>query len=456
MSAKFSRIILLVLAISTYGKASAVTADTSKFAIKPDQYRTWSIGISGGISTPYTLIGYNSRQDFTSPDIQWGYGLYIKKQLSHSFGLQADLMAGKLKADHAYELDAGHVPIYSTAYTKLNWSASLSGNFIVAHINGKGHKGFMQPYLSLGAGVVSYTPSLHYFHTTDITDRGTSSQFFVPMGVGVKFNLMRGLNLDIGYQVNYVFADDLDGYKFGPSNDRFSYTHIGLEFALGKRSKPQLASESRVSALNIQHAKQMKVVANTVAEMQVNIDAVNAKNTKLQNDLDAANANITGLTTDSDGDGVADANDKCPGTPAGTKVDGTGCPLPAAAKPEPKVNITDHDKRIVTTASLNLEFIPSKATIQQYSLYSLDRVAQLLTDKGLSLKVEAYTDNSGDADVNLKLSIARAEAVKSYLLSKGVDPSQIKTYGYGGDRPIASNKTAAGRRLNRRVELTLF
>lgn len=455
MNAKISRIVLLSLTIFCFGRASATTADTNKFATNLSQYRTWSIGVSGGISTPYTLIGYNSRQDFTSPDAQLGYGLYIRKQLSHSFSLQADFMGGKLKSDHAYEENARGAQLYSTVNTKLNWSASLSGNFIVAHVKGKGNKGFMQPYLSVGGGVVGYTASLLPDRAKEFTTLNSKSQFFVPVGAGLKFNLTPGLNLDLGYQVNYVFADDLDGYKYGPSNDRFSYTHIGLEFALGKRAKRQLTSQSRVDALIISHAAQTKLISNAQADAQSGLDAANAKNIKLQNDLDAANANIAGLTTDKDGDGVPDLNDKCPGTPAGTKVDGTGCPLPVI-KPEVKFNITEQDKRIVTTASVNLEFYPAKATIQSYSLYNLDRVAQLLTDKGLSLKVEAYTDNVGDADANLKLSIERAAAVKAYLVSRGVNESQIKTYGFGGEHPIASNKTAAGRRLNRRVDLSLY
>lgn len=313
----------------------------------------------------------------------------------------------------------------------------------------------MQPYLSVGGGVVGYTASLLPDRAKEFTTLNSKSQFFVPVGAGLKFNLTSGVNLDLGYQVNYVFADDLDGYKYGPSNDRFSYTHIGLEFALGKRAKRQLTSQSRVDALIISHAAQTKLMSNALADAQSGLDAANAKNIKLQNDLDAANANIAGLTTDKDGDGVPDLNDKCPGTPAGTKVDGTGCPLPII-KPEVKFNITEQDKRIVTTASVNLEFYPAKATIQSYSLYNLDRVAQLLTDKGLSLKVEAYTDNVGDADANLKLSIERAAAVKAYLVSRGVNESQIKTYGFGGEHPIASNKTAAGRRLNRRVDLSLY
>ena len=455
MKSKFKKAILLVLGTIAYGQLFAEAADTNKFRIDLNKYKTWSVGVSGGISTPYTLIGYNSRQDFTSPDIQWGYGIYIKKQLSYSFGLQVDLMAGKLKADHAWELNPNRVPIYSTVNTKLNWSASLSGNFIIAHINGKGHKGFMQPYLSLGGGVVSYTPDLRSYYTNEVTTLANAGQFFIPVGTGLKINITQSLNFDLGYQVNYIFSDDLDGYKFGPSNDRFSYTHIGLEFALGKRSKQQLATQSRADAIYTEHKAQVKALTKSMEILHADLDAANAKNIKLQNDLDAATANVTRYTTDSDGDGVPDANDKCPNTPAGTQVDGTGCPLPAA-KSEVKVHITEQDKKIVNTAGLSLEFYIDQAKIREYSFFNLDRLAQLLTDKNLSLKIEAYTDNSGDADKNLKLSVARAEAVKNYLVGRGVDAAQVQAFGYGSDRPIASNKTASGRRLNRRVELTLF
>ena len=86
----------------------------------------------------------------------------------------------------------------------------------------------------------------------------------------------------------------------------------------------------------------------------------------------------------------------------------------------------------------------------------MDRVAQLLVEKGFNLKLAGYTDNVGSQDYNLGLSKARAESVKDYLVGKGASAAKITAEGYGKEHPIASNKTASGRQINRRVEFTLF
>ena len=72
------------------------------------------------------------------------------------------------------------------------------------------------------------------------------------------------------------------------------------------------------------------------------------------------------------------------------------------------------------------------------------------------LQLKGYTDNTGDKAKNLQLSKDRAAAVKNYLISKGVDPVNVESKGYGDADPIATNKTAAGRAKNRRVEIDLF
>jgi outer membrane protein OmpA-like peptidoglycan-associated protein len=142
---------------------------------------------------------------------------------------------------------------------------------------------------------------------------------------------------------------------------------------------------------------------------------------------------------DSDGDGVTDDKDKCPNTPPGTKVDSVGCPI------------------LFTKPALVLEgvtFAVNKAVLLPQSSATLDRVAQSLdANPGTRVEVRGYTDATGPASVNTRLSQERAEAVRSYLISKGVAPDHITAKGYGPADPVASNATAAGRAQNRRVEL---
>lgn len=460
MKKNLTKATLILTGLMVGGKLFAQTADTSvvtKDYIKPfsggDQMRTWSIGVHGGLLTPFTVFGSNNKQDFTHPQEQVGYGAYIKKQILPSFGLQADFLRGKVKGTSSQPDGLGNT-VYSQYETNINWSAALSANITLANINWRHEKPFIQPYLTVGAGTMNYTPKITPVGGQQVnfknTGNGSINEVYIPLGLGLKFDLAPGVNLDLGYQVNFVNSDNFDGYKYGSGNDRFSYAHIGLEFALGSRKKPQMATHNPVASMRTEYMWQNEQTKNA---LQQQIDAEKAKNDALRNDLNATNANLAKLTTDSDGDGVADVNDKCPNTPAGTKVDGSGCPL---AKPEVKVYVTEEDKKVVKDAIKNLEFDLGKATIRAHSLPSLDRVAQLLVDKNFSLKLAGHTDNTGSNDLNMRLSKDRAESIKAYLVNKGANASRIEATGYGQTQPIATNKTAAGRQANRRVEFTLF
>ena len=189
--------------------------------------------------------------------------------------------------------------------------------------------------------------------------------------------------------------------------------------------------------------------------LQLQLDREKAANQQLRSDLNTTNANLAKLTVDSDGDGVPDVFDKCPNTPTGTAVDGSGCPLPVK-KPDVKVYVTQQDKEVVNEAVRNLEFDFGKATIRAHSDSSLNKLATLLVNKGFNLKLAGYTDNVGSVAANLKLSKDRAAAVKTYLAQQGVDPAKITAEGYGKANPIATNKTDAGRQINRRVEFSIY
>ena len=136
---------------------------------------------------------------------------------------------------------------------------------------------------------------------------------------------------------------------------------------------------------------------------------------------------------DGDNDGVCDADDKCPGTPAGTRVDRVGCPL---------------------SQTLKLLFDFDSAELRPESITELERLVSFMNNVPFATAlIEGHTDSVGADAYNFALSDRRAKAVFDYLTSRGVDPARLKSAGKGESEPVAENSTGEGRQENRRVLL---
>jgi OOP family OmpA-OmpF porin len=148
---------------------------------------------------------------------------------------------------------------------------------------------------------------------------------------------------------------------------------------------------------------------------------------------------------DNDGDQVPDVDDYCPNTPGVRGGDRPGCP-----KKNSLVVVTEKEIRI--TQQIQFEF--NKAVIRPGISYKiLDEVVGVLNENPkISLEVQGHTDNVGGDAYNMKLSQARAEAVRAYLVSKGIASSRLVAKGYGFHQPLVPNTSAANRELNRRVQ----
>ncbi len=144
---------------------------------------------------------------------------------------------------------------------------------------------------------------------------------------------------------------------------------------------------------------------------------------------------------DRDRDGVADDDDKCPDI-TGLKAH-QGC-VPDAVKK-------------FTGAIRGITFETGKATIKRTSFTTLDKaVAVMVQFSDLRLAIEGHTDDVGDDASNMRLSSDRANAVRDYLVKKGVDAGRLTAQGFGETRPKADNKTATGRAENRRIEFNII
>ena len=141
--------------------------------------------------------------------------------------------------------------------------------------------------------------------------------------------------------------------------------------------------------------------------------------------------------SDSDRDSVADTQDLCPGTPAGTRVDFTGC-------------ATDQP---ITLRGVNFKLDSAELTPESSSI--LDVVASTLSSHPeVTVEIGGHTDSQGDDAYNLDLSARRASTVRDYLIAHGVPGSNLTSSGYGETHLIDNRETTAAHATNRRVELT--
>ena len=205
-------------------------------------------------------------------------------------------------------------------------------------------------------------------------------------------------------------------------------------------------------------------------------DGINDEQDKCPNQAGTAKYNGCPIP-DTDGDGINDEQDKCPNEAGTAKYD--GCPVPDRDKdgindeldkcpdvagtaanngcPEEKPEVSDKISRVVNTNAQNISFTGTTTTITTKSNASLNNLVKILNENpDLKVRIEGHTDNAGNDDANMTLSANRADAVKTYLVSKGISEDRITTEGFGETTPIADNNTAAGRTKNRRVEIKVM
>jgi OOP family OmpA-OmpF porin len=403
------------------------------------QYKKFSIGVNVGATSPSVATGGSN--DFTHNKVQLGYGISFREQLAHSFGLQLDLHGGKVKGDNSK--DNGYANLYDASEFETKfWSGTLSGVVNVATIDFLRRKNSVNFFVTAGAGLALYTPKVTYKNGTVVdfdgiaggtpTSPGTSKfikELIIPVGAGVKFRLSDAVALNLGYTETFVDGDNFDGVLRGyPTKDKYGYGYAGLEFTLGSKSKPSLEWVNPVALMYDELYD---------AALRQEVEALKGRVTNVE-------SAVNDLKKDSDGDGVADQFDKCPGTAAGSVVDGSGCVIVF-----PKDTVAAAP---AATAYSNIQFEFDSSVLRTSSYPVLDATSADLRSSGKAVEVDGYASSEGTAAHNIALSKDRANSVKTYLVNSGVDAKKVKVKGFGETNPIADNSTEEGRVLNRRVQ----
>ncbi len=323
-------------------------------------------------------------------------------------------------------------------------------------------KYFLSPFLSAGIGASKY---LGYYGA------------FVPVGVGVQVNFFDDAFLVLHSQYRIAV----------PENSEFHFYHsVGIAGNIGKPKKPKPVA---VPVIPAQEAPRDKDGDGIVDSLDACPDVAGLaryqgcpipdRDKDGINDEDDKCPDTPGLARyqgcpipDRDKDGINDEEDKCPDVPGVARYQ--GCPVPDRDKD----GINDEEDKCpdvpgvaensgcpvikaelikkMEFAAKNIYFNANRYVLLPKSIKPLTEAAKILKEnKDLKLSVDGYTDNSGKPNANQVLSQHRAEAVKNFLVSKGVEADRISAAGHGQDNPRSTNKTLEGRAKNRRVELLL-
>ncbi len=396
--------------------------------------------------TPVTWKNANTSRDFTGlKNMDFGFSLSYWKGLTNrlDFSTKVNTIIHNYAAEDRNE---------NTTTTEL-------GVELEPTLNARAFKdnAFVNPFLTVGIGAGLYTGEFGAY---------------VPTGAGVQFNFNSFTYLML--QAQYRWTLTKDNLK---DNLLFSF---GIAQNFGKEKvkvvpppPPPVVLDRDGDGVNDTDDKCPDVAG--VASLQGCPD----KDKDGIADGDDACPDVAGLAKykgcpipDTDGDGINDEQDKCIDVKGLARYQ--GCPIPDTDKdgvndeedkcpnragPASNQGCPEITKEViekVNMAAKNVFFASGSAKLLPKSFKSLDEVATIMkSDDLFQIQIDGHTDAQGDDAKNQALSDNRAKAVKDYLVSKGVPESRTNSTGYGETKPVADNKTAAGRAKNRRVEMTV-
>jgi len=399
-------VMLLAFAL-TYASAQGTAAETKAKA----DIAHWSAGVKAGVdyyrvSPSSTVTDYlffeNSWARYANNAAWTAPQIYVEYTFNPLFGLGGDFSY----LTYGRNTGAGHTLDFT-----LYGSANLS-NLLAPKRDG--FWGKVNIYGKLGAGLGLYS----YSGVAGVPDGDNLKSPLALAGLNAEYRLSRVLSLGLEAQYRYYMRENLGGLSNNSMGSDALIGSIGLRYKFGGTTKSHVRNMSvdefypaPAPVVIEKPAQEGKIDANTENRLKAleNDNAmIKDKLQQLENDLKALSEK-----------------------PSGSSVN-------------------------ATFQNIEFEFGSSKLTKQAYDL--LDQIYAILNNNSTAwtkIIVSGHTDNIGPKSVNQQLSVARAQAVKDYLVKKGISASAITVAGYGEDKPIASNDTPEGRQKNRRVEFEI-
>lgn len=266
---------------------------------------------------------------------------------------------------------------------------------------------------------------------------GDSSYGTINPGAGLTFWFTEaiGLSLETTYKKSFGDREDASGTPDAPSF--FQHT-VGLTFKFGGKDTDGDGIYDKDDACpDVFGLAALKGCPDTDG------DGIADKDDKCPT-VAGPRENAGCPWLDTDGDGVLDKDDKCPDV-RGT-IANYGCP---EVTNEAILKLNEYGKTVL--------FNSGKSTFKNETYPVLQSIAAILKEYPYSkFLIEGHTDSDGSNAMNQTLSENRAAAVKNYLVENGIAADRLKSTGFGETKPIATNKTAKGKAMNRRVEISLI
>ena len=419
-----------------------------------NKFHPWGIGVSYNVSN---MEGLFNQKFFKARNYSGGIKLQVARYLSPSFNARLEGTYGSIY----YPMVSNYPNRIGGFYNQQNFFEAsylfeykLNNNYVFKE------NAYIQPYLFIGFG----TNNMNKDWNT-----------FFPWGAGFKIKCTKWLavNLETTFKVNID-----NSYNYLQHN-------AGLIFSLGKA----------VSKANTNAVSDNKKIKNDLKDLEVNnnldsdkdgvIDAndecpflygISNLNGCPDTDLDGIadskdqcpnekgsneNNGCPIIIIDTDKDGIADKDDQCP-YEKGTATN-FGCPEKIISEPikETTSSISTKENIVITNNTTNYNnkielFYPmSSSVLTDEHKKQLDEFISKLNTPYKSIKINGYTSNSGNDDLNIKLSMNRAINIMNYIASKGISQRLINTYGYGAYNAKYSNAIPEESIKNQRVEIII-
>ncbi|ADX68167.1 Outer membrane porin F precursor [Weeksella virosa] len=436
---------ILAASVVLYGMSanilSAQQPEYKEFTKEDKRFNDWSLSLFGGLNalqnTDLVSWGRDEGKSWFTPGYDFAFS--VNRQLTHAFGISLQYQMGKTRQQAWIMDDNSKISAIAhgkTSYQSITFLGDVNFSNLLRRVENQSElKLAFHGYA--GVGVLGYKAKRDYYGknrqemvTVNHIKMGDKS-IYAQVGAGLRYKLNE--NFDTELRGMYFLSGDEQFDASGMPNPRLGYTPADMN--------PGREDNMILLTLGLHYKIGKHKEALQWAPYSMPVPVMSATETPFE-------------CVDEDNDGVCDQWDRCPGTPEGYTVDGSGCPLDTDGDgvvdtidecptiPGPPTNLgcpevetvvsADQIAGLLTETIQGIEFDYDSDKIRQVSYSKLDNAAEvIMKHPNYNFWVEGHTDAAGPDAYNQNLSERRAASVVRYLVNKGVNSAQLFPIGKG-------------------------